>query len=180
MTSTAHVTESHLLTLARTAGQDAGRAGFIIPDGQSGHVLQFLTDQLVRIGKAQRWRDPAGYATAMISNAYDKGYEETRSATAEAPQVDREWLASIIAEDDPANGGYGLLTAEDDGHKCRECDGTGDVHTGNGLRHVCSPCAGTGYATAEDADDCADCGGDGIIPAIGCGEKYIPCTTCTH
>jgi hypothetical protein len=30
--------------------------------------------------------------------------------------------------------------------RCPECNGTGDVYTGNDLRHICSPCAGTGVA----------------------------------
>ena len=35
-------------------------------------------------------------------------------------------------------------------------------------------------ATGENPADCPDCGGDGIIPAIGRGA-YIPCPTCaTH
>ena len=38
----------------------------------------------------------------------------------------------------------------DDYPACHECDGTGDVYTGNDLRHICSPCAGTGYATPRD------------------------------
>jgi hypothetical protein len=37
-----------------------------------------------------------------------------------------------------------VTAIEGDGKKCSDCDGTGDVYTGNDLRHICSPCAGTG------------------------------------
>jgi hypothetical protein len=140
MTSTAHITESQLLTLARTAGQDAGRDGFRIPDGQSGHVLQFLTDQLVRIGKAQRWRDPAYSASAMISNAYDKGYEETR--TAAAPRDERAYMIADQPEPEPDMVEIAIreLRAARGALYCHKCD----TETQEGLQlasgYTCRAC----------------------------------------
>jgi hypothetical protein len=46
----------------------------------------------------------------------------------------REWLAEIIRQDDPANGGYGLLA------DCPECQGW------------CSECQGFGTVPASAAD----------------------------
>jgi hypothetical protein len=61
----------------------------------------------------------------------------------------REWLAEIIRQDDPANGGYGLLA------DCAECQGFGtvpasaaDMYDGrdDGGYVACDVCEGSGFA----------------------------------
>ena len=64
-------------------------------------------------------------------------------------QAFTEWLTVIIANDDPANGGAGILTLGD----CRKCDGTGIVEyvgTRNGSPRLesCEKCDGTGSVKA--------------------------------
>jgi hypothetical protein len=100
--------------------------------------------------------------TARAGMARDGG-DET------APSWNR-YLAAL-AEHDAATA---ALTAavngrwadtSEDADDCAYCSGDGSAH--------CT------HLPTVDAD-CPDCGGDGIIPAIGLDEKYIPCTTCTH
>jgi len=64
-------------------------------------------------------------------------------------QAFTEWLAGIVTDDDPANGGAGILTLGD----CRKCDGFGIVeHVGtrNGSPRLesCEKCDGTGSVKA--------------------------------
>ena len=64
-------------------------------------------------------------------------------------QAFTDWLAVIVADDDPANGGAGILTLGD----CSKCDGFGIVETVGAwhspqaprLTH-CPSCDGTGNA----------------------------------
>lgn len=57
-----------------------------------------------------------------------------------------EWLARTVAEDDPANGGQGILTIGD----CEKCEGLGIVEhvgsrvTGKMRLIACEKCDGTG------------------------------------
>lgn len=60
-----------------------------------------------------------------------------------------EWLSRIIREDDPANGGMGLLII-DDSTVCAECHGAGSIPAANPEQpqdngHVlCPECDGEG------------------------------------
>jgi hypothetical protein len=74
-------------------------------------------------------------------------------------QAFTEWLTVIVANDDPANGGAGILTLGD----CRKCDGFGIVETVGAwhspqaprLAH-CSSCDGTGNARPAGNPDAAE------------------------
>lgn len=57
-----------------------------------------------------------------------------------------EWLARIVSEDDPANGGAGILTIGD----CPKCDGLGIVER-----------VGTWGDPASRLAPCAECDGTG-------------------
>lgn len=67
--------------------------------------------------------------------------------------TDTDWLARIVAEDHPANGGYGLLTIGD----CRKCDGFGIVervgkwYAPQPRLESCPSCEGTGNAAPNGA-----------------------------
>jgi hypothetical protein len=85
-------------------------------------------------------------------------------------QAFTDWLAGIVANDDPARGGAGILTLGD----CRKCEGFGIVeHVGAWhspqaprLTH-CPGCDGTGNAPEPELCPCAFCTcGD---PAAGKG-----------
>jgi hypothetical protein len=64
-----------------------------------------------------------------------------------------EWLTRIVAEDNPANGGLGLLTIGD----CQKCDGFGVVETVGTWAdptprlRSCPQCGGTRYAKGVTA-----------------------------
>jgi len=58
-----------------------------------------------------------------------------------------EWLARIVTEDDPANGGHGLLTLG----SCPKCEGLGfadivDTRRYNPHPAPCPACDGTGWS----------------------------------
>lgn len=61
-------------------------------------------------------------------------------------QTFTDWLAAIVADDDPANGGAGILTLGD----CPKCDGFGIVER-----------AATWYASAPRLESCPSCEGTG-------------------
>lgn len=61
-----------------------------------------------------------------------------------------EWLAAIVAEDAPENGGAGILTIGD----CRKCDGYGIVER-----------CGTWYAPRPRLESCPNCNGTGSVTA---------------
>jgi DnaJ-class molecular chaperone len=61
-------------------------------------------------------------------------------------QAFTDWLTVIVSEDDPANGGAGILTRG----SCPKCDGIGvveNVGTRNGWPRIesCEKCEGTGW-----------------------------------
>lgn len=123
------------------------------------------------------WDSDDAYGILCETLAFIRRHTETQAATAED------------ADDcSHCNGTGGIYHSRTVGNRpCPYCDGTG----GSGAV-ICGHCDGTGSAADAAAiashcthlppvdTDCPDCGGDGIIPAIGCDEKYIPCTTCTH
>ena len=79
-----------------------------------------------------------------------------------------QWLARIVREDDPANGGQGILTIGD----CPKCEGLGIVER-----------VGKWYDPAPRLAPCAECGGTGAVPAANPEQDqdngYAPCPECS-
>lgn len=111
----------------------------------------------------------AEWVTHRDARAYLQGYQQGRDAAIANAIRQRNTIAAMSGMS-PRD--Y-YATQEDDGQKCQECDGTGNDDSIYG----CPACDGTGTATCPVDTDCPDCGGDGIIPAIGRGE-YVPCPAC--
>ena len=132
--------------------------------------------------------DDRALTAAYAGDLYAVIGEALSAATQDALQVDREWLAGIIAEDDPANGGYGLLTLPAaDVAACHRCGRTDNLDTAPGRATTCHPCALDGdlsrhlaanRTAAETGDDaCGLCNGEGAIyfaPRIG----NVTCPSC--
>lgn len=79
-----------------------------------------------------------------------------------------QWLARIVREDDPANGGQGLLIPGD----CPKCDGIGSIERDGVWGNLPAGIA-----------PCGECGGTGAVPAANPEEKqdngYAPCPECS-
>ncbi len=142
------ITARNLTLLAEAAGRECAMVGEKWHRHRHGLVLDFLTDQMSAILRADGgYRDPFGTATERISSAFDRGIaEQERDDRRRAAQGGDDRRTFTTAED-PADCAYcsgdgntGVVVC---GHcaddTCQTCGTTDDLHR-HGTDVRCHPC----------------------------------------